>query len=123
MCEDKFPDGHPQLAEVAIQQAKLLAKNLIIFEKYGAQSTVHSAQFCYKDKGVMATIGRNLAVAETPHFKFQGRLAWYFFMFVHLMSILVVKNRLLKFMHWCFKYFTYDKSLRLIIKNPRRANE
>lgn len=124
MCEEKFPEGHPQLAEVAIQQAKLLAKNLKKLNyKAGTFHEMSLHKFSYKDKGVMATIGRNLAVAETPHFKFQGRLAWYFFMFVHLMSILVVKNRLFKFMHWCFKYFTYDKSLRLIIKNPRRANE
>lgn len=124
MCEDKFPEGHPQLAEVAIQQAKLLAKNLMKLKlSSGTFNEMSLHKFLYKDKGVMATIGRNLAVAETPNLKFQGRLAWYFFMFVHLMSILVVKNRLFKFMHWCFKYFTYDKSLRFIIKQPVKTDE
>jgi NADH dehydrogenase len=67
----------------------------------------------------MATIGRNLAVADLPFIKFQGFFAWLVWMFVHLMSILGIKNRLLIFINWCWNYITYDQSLRLIIK-PRK---
>ena len=106
-----FPNGHPQMAQPAIQQGKLLAQN---FTKIINNQSPKS--FKYKDLGSMATIGRNLAVVDLPFWKFQGTFAWYVWMFVHLMSILGVKNKILIFINWLWNYITYDQSLRLIIK-------
>jgi NADH dehydrogenase len=111
MTEDKFPYGHPQVAQVAIQQARLLAKNL---QKLGKEGTL--IPFSYKDMGSMATVGRNLAVVDLPLVKFQGFFAWLVWMFIHLMSIVGVKNRLMVFINWLWYYITYDQSLRLIIR-------
>jgi NADH:ubiquinone reductase (H+-translocating) len=111
MTEEKYPNGHPQLAQPAIQQGKLLAKNLkqiVIGQSPKA--------FVYKDLGSMATVGRNLAVVDLPFWKFQGFFAWLTWMFVHLIAIVGVKNRLLIFINWLWNYVTYDQSLRLIIK-------
>jgi NADH:ubiquinone reductase (H+-translocating) len=106
-----FPNGHPQMAQPAIQQGKLLALNFTkIINKQNPKA------FKYKDLGSMATIGRNLAVVDLPFWKFQGTFAWYVWMFVHLMSILGVKNKILIFINWLWNYITYDQSLRLIIK-------
>jgi NADH dehydrogenase len=107
----KYPKGHPQVAQVAIQQAKLLAENL-------GRMKINKPleEFKYKDLGTMATVGRHLAVVELPSFRFQGVFAWFIWMFVHLMSIIGVKNKLLIFMNWTFKYFTYDQSTRLILR-------
>jgi NADH dehydrogenase len=110
MTEDKFPNGHPQVAQVAIQSARLLAKNI--------QNIIKSkplTPFTYKDMGSMATVGRNLAVVDLPFIKFQGFFAWLVWMFIHLMSIVGVKNRLMVFINWLWYYITYDQSLRLII--------
>jgi NADH dehydrogenase len=106
-----FPNGHPQMAQPAIQQGKLLAQN---FTKIINNRSPKA--FKYKDLGSMATIGRNLAVVDLPFWKFQGIFAWYVWMFVHLMSILGVKNKILIFINWLWNYITYDQSLRLIIK-------
>lgn len=106
-----YPAGHPQVAQVAIQQGKNLAKNLVYL--------IHDKpleSFKYKDLGSMATIGRNKAVVELPGFKFQGIFAWFVWMLVHLKSILGVKNQILILINWMWSYFTYDQSLRLIIK-------
>jgi NADH dehydrogenase len=111
MNEDAYPDGHPQMAQPAIQQALLLAGNL----KRGEKGEPLRA-FKYKNKGSMATIGRNLAVVDLPFISFQGFFAWLVWMFVHLMAIVGVKNRLLIFINWFWNYVTYDQSLRLIIK-------
>jgi NADH:ubiquinone reductase (H+-translocating) len=111
MTEDKYPRGHPQVAPVAIQQAEFLAGHLKrIF------SGKPFREFRYRDKGTMATIGRNLAVVELPSFKFQGFFAWFVWMFVHLMSIVGVKNRLTIFINWAWSYLTYDQSTRLILR-------
>lgn len=111
MTSDSYENGHPQVAQVAIQQATLLAKNL------KRQQKGHSPKpFNYKDKGSLATVGRNLAVADLPLFSFQGFFAWVLWLIVHLMSILGVKNRLFVFINWAWSYFTYDQSLRLLIK-------
>lgn len=112
-AEEKYPNGHPQLAQPAMQQGENLAKNF----KYKLENKPLKP-FKYNDLGSMATVGRNLAVVELPFIKFQGFLAWATWMFVHLMSIVGVKNRLLIFVNWCWNYFTYDQSLRLLIK-PR----
>lgn len=111
MKEDAYPNGHPQMAQPAIQQAMLLAANLKRTEN-GEPLKPYS----YKNKGSMATIGRNLAVVDLPFVSFQGFFAWLVWMFVHLMAIVGVKNRLLVFVNWFWNYVTYDQSLRLIIK-------
>lgn len=116
MTEEKYPTGHPQLAQVAIQQAVLLSINLKShFDNKPCK------MFHYHDLGTMATIGRNLAVVELPYIKFQGMFAWLVWMFIHLMSIVGVKNKLLIFINWVWSYITNDQSLRLIIK-PKDHN-
>ncbi len=111
MTDEKYPNGHPQLAQPAMQQGELLAKNLVRMLKGQEMKP-----FVYKDLGSMATVGRNLAVVDLPFWKFQGFFAWLTWMFVHLISIVGVKNRLLIFINWLWNYATYDQSLRLIIK-------
>jgi NADH:ubiquinone reductase (H+-translocating) len=120
MPEEAYPNGHPQLAQPAMQQAELLAKNLV---KMIENKT--PKPFVYKDLGSMATIGRNLAVVDLPFWKFQGFFAWLTWMFVHLISIVGVKNRVLIFINWFWNYLTYDQSLRLIIKpfQSKKADE
>jgi len=114
MTEEKYPNGHPQVAQVAIQQARLLAKNLLRI-----QFNKPLQPFKYKNFGSMATIGRNRAVVDFPFVRFQGIFAWFVWMFVHLMSIVGVKNRLLLFINWFWNYVTYDQSLRLIIRTKK----
>ncbi len=116
MTEEKFPNGHPQVAQPAIQQGKLLAKNLVKLIRGNELKA-----FKYSDLGSMATVGRNLAVVDLPFWKFQGFFAWLTWMFVHLMAIVGVKNKLLIFINWLWNYVTYDQSLRLIIraKSPK----
>jgi NADH dehydrogenase len=109
--EEKYPKGHPQVAQVAIQQAQLLAENLGRMKRSRPLK-----EFKYKDLGTMATVGRHLAVVELPSIRFQGVFAWFVWMFIHLMSIIGVKNKLLIFMNWAYKYFTYDQSTRLIVR-------
>jgi NADH:ubiquinone reductase (H+-translocating) len=111
MAEDKYPKGHPQVAQVALQQASQLAINIVLREQGKKEK-----EFSYHDRGSMATVGRNLAVADLPKFKFQGFFAWLVWMFVHLMSIVGFKNRVIVLIEWIWSYITYDQSLRLIIK-------
>lgn len=112
----KYPTGHPQLANVAINQGKNLGANLLKKDKNQWK------EFEYKDLGSMATIGKHRAVVDFPNWKFQGLFAWYLWMFLHLMLILSVKNKLSIFFNWMWSYFNKDSSLRLIIipsqKNP-----
>jgi NADH dehydrogenase len=109
--EENYPKGHPQVAQVAIQQARLLAENLVRL-----RNSKPLKEFRYKELGTMATVGRHLAVVELPSWRFQGVFAWFVWMFIHLMSIIGVKNKLLIFMNWAFKYFTYDQSTRIILR-------
>lgn len=118
MSMEKYPNGHPQVAQVALQQAANLTRNLIRLRE-GKEP----APFEYRDKGSMATIGRNRAVVDLPFVHFSGSLAWLVWMFVHLMSIVGVKNRLLIFINWLWKYFTFDQSLRLILRPSQKARE
>jgi len=111
--EEKFPNGHPQVAQVAIQQAKNLVKNLKIWQKEGGPAP---QPFRYKDLGSMATIGRHRAVVDLPFWKFQGAFAWFAWLFVHLFAILGAKNKVFVFVNWVWNYFTYDQSLRLVIR-------
>lgn len=116
MEEPAWPNGHPQVAPVAMQQADVLAKNLRFMEmKSGAQQL---EEFVYHDKGSMATVGRNLAVVDMPKPKLHlgGFLAWMIWMGLHLMLILGVKNRFFVFCNWLYNYVTYDQNLRLIFR-------
>ena len=112
----KYSQGHPQVANVAINQGKNLAKN---FKK---DSKKDWTEYEYIDRGSMATIGKYRAVVDLPKFKFQGFLAWYLWMFLHLMLILSVRNKIAIFFNWMWSYINKDSSLRLIIvpskKNP-----
>jgi len=118
METEKYPNAHPQVAQVALQQAKVLAKNLLNIQK-----NKNLVPFEYNDKGSMATVGRNRAVVDLPKLKFSGFLAWMVWMFVHLMSIVGVKNRLVIFINWLWNYMTYDQSLRLIIRPATKKNK
>ena len=109
--DDDYPKGHPQVAQVAMQQAKNLGRNFLASAKNKSMRP-----FAYKDLGSMATIGRKLAVVELPFFKFQGLMAWLVWLFVHLMAILGVKNRLFIFLNWAWNYLAFDPSLRLLIR-------
>ncbi len=111
METNTYPYGHPQVAQVALQQATQLAANL-----QAIRDGKELQAYQYVDKGSMATIGRNRAVADLHLLKFGGFIAWLIWMFVHLMSIVGVKNRLLIFINWFWNYVTYDQSLRLIIR-------
>ena len=111
----KYPKGHPQLANVAINQAKNLGKNFKNLVQNKATKF-----FEYKDLGSMATIGRNKAVVDLPFFKFQGYFAWLIWMFLHLMLIVSVRNKLIIFINWAWAYFTKDTSLRLILKQKMK---
>ncbi|MCL5244573.1 NAD(P)/FAD-dependent oxidoreductase [Cellulophaga sp. 20_2_10] len=110
ISEDE-PRGLPMLAPVAQQQGTHLAKNIInLCENKPLQP------FVYKNKGVMATIGRKKAVVDLPKWKFQGTFAWLVWMFIHIMSLVGFKNKLSAFMGWMTNYFTYDRPLGLIIR-------
>jgi NADH dehydrogenase len=112
--DEKFPNGHPMMAPPAIQQGTLLASNL---KRLMAKKPIQP--FSYTDKGSMATIGRNKAVVDTKALKIQGFIAWYIWMFVHLMSIMGFKNKVFTFFSWLWSYFSYDRSNRLIIGRPK----
>ncbi|HRX94919.1 MAG TPA: NAD(P)/FAD-dependent oxidoreductase [Chitinophagaceae bacterium] len=120
MQEGAFTNGHPQVAPVAIQQAKLLVTNFKLAQKGKEQK-----QFSYKDKGSMATVGRNKAVVDVPKPKlhFKGFFAWLIWMGLHLMLILGVKNRFFVFLNWLYSYITYDQNLRLIFKKSEGKTE
>lgn len=112
--DEAYPYGHPQLAQVAIQQAKTLAKNLIRQEKGETEQP-----FSYHNLGTMATIGRKKAVVEIGKLKFGGFFAWLLWLIVHLRSILGVKNKTIVFLNWMWSYMNYKQSLRLILKAKR----
>lgn len=114
-----FPDGHPQVAQVAIQQGIHLAKN---FKRVVKNESLQP--FKYKDKGSMAIIGKNKAVVDLPKPKmhFKGFIAWLMWLFIHLMSLISYRNRLATFWNWMVAYFSQDQSLRMIIRpNKRRG--
>lgn len=110
-----YPTGHPQVANVAINQGKNLGKNLL------KDSVTEWKEYEYQDLGSMATIGKYRAVVDLPKLKFQGKLAWFVWMFLHLMLILSVRNKLAVFFNWMWSYLNKDSSLRLII-TPTRKN-
>ncbi|MEO1013156.1 MAG: NAD(P)/FAD-dependent oxidoreductase [Bacteroidota bacterium] len=106
-----YPNGHPQVAQPAIQQGRLLAKNL----KNLIQSKPMQA-FRYKDKGTMATVGRNKAVVDLAKVQFGGFFAWFIWMFVHLMALVGFRNRVIVFFNWAYNYINFDKAARLIVR-------
>lgn len=111
MITEETPNGHPGVAPAAIQQGKQLAKNLVnIIEN---KPTV---PFKYFDKGAMATVGRNRAVVDINKIRFQGIFAWFTWMFVHLMTLVGFRNKLVVFVNWVWSYFSYDRGTRLIIR-------
>ena len=118
-----YPNGHPQVAQVAIQQAKNLAKNLKRIDKGADNSQL--TPFRYKNLGSMATIGRNKAVVEIGKFRSQGFFAWVLWLVVHLRSILGVKNKVMVLLNWLWKYVSYNDSIRMITyaTKPREVEE
>lgn len=123
MEEPAWPNGHPQVAPVAMQQADLIAGNLKRLEMKSSHKMIK--EFVYYDKGSMATVGRNLAVVDVPkpRLHFGGFFAWMIWMGLHLMLILGVKNRFFVFCNWLYNYFTYDQNLRLIFKQFYREKK
>lgn len=112
-----YSKGHPQVANVAINQAKNLADNLR--RQLKGQPL---RPFIYKSPGSMATVGKHKAVVDLPRFSFQGRLAWFTWMFLHLMLILSVRNKLFIFINWAINYFTNDTTLRLILRPDKKKS-
>ncbi|MFT3794843.1 NAD(P)/FAD-dependent oxidoreductase [Flavobacterium sp.] len=115
--DPSYPNGHPQVAQVALQQGMNLAKNLsVIFNGRGLLNV-----FAYKDKGSMAIIGRNKAVVDLPKgMHFSGFFAWAMWLFVHLVSLQRTRNKITTLYNWVVAYVTKDQSLRMIIGNPKR---
>lgn len=111
MTSEEFPQGHPMMAQPAMQQGRLLAENVIrLLDKKTLKP------FVYKDKGSMATIGRNKAVVDLPKFKFSGVFAWFVWMFVHLFSLIGFKNKAVVFLNWVYNYVRFDREARLIMR-------
>lgn len=118
MITDETPNGHPGVAPVAIQQGNLLAKNLI-----NIINGKPTEDFKYFDKGAMATVGRNRAVVDIGKIRFQGVFAWFTWMFVHLMTLVGFRNKLIVFVNWVWSYFSYDRGTRLIIRPFLKADK
>lgn len=118
MQSKEYEFGHPMMAQPAIQQGKLLAKN-ILAELKGKKKKA----FVYNDKGSMATIGRNKAVVDLPKWKFQGVFAWFVWMFVHLFSLIGFRNKVIVFMNWVYNYIRFDRETRLIIRPFKNKNK
>lgn len=118
MKTDEFPKGHPQVAQVAIQQATLLGKNMV-----SGKDKKEWKPFKYKDLGSMATVGRNRAVVETKSIKTQGFFAWLIWMFIHLIALVGFRNRIVVFFNWLINYINYDRGMRLIIRPFKKKTE
>lgn len=110
MATEKYPHGHPQVAQVALQMGKNLARNF---------SRNEQKQFRYKDKGSMATIGRNRAVVDMGKFHLSGLLAWFAWIIVHLLSLLGMRNKAVVLINWIWSYFTFATGLRLLMRPDR----
>ncbi|WP_053970128.1 NAD(P)/FAD-dependent oxidoreductase [Mangrovimonas sp. ST2L15] len=111
MVSEEFPQGLPMMAQPAIQQGKQLGENITrLLERKSLKP------FVYKDKGAMATIGRNKAVVDLKHWKFQGVFAWFVWMLVHLYALIGFRNRVVVFVNWVYNYIRFDREARLIIR-------
>jgi len=111
LVNEEFPEGLPMMAQPAIQQGEQLGDNLL---RLIEQKLMRP--FVYKDKGSMATIGRNKAVVDLKHFKFQGVFAWFVWMYVHLFFLIGFRNRIIVFINWVYNYIRFDREARLIIR-------
>jgi NADH:ubiquinone reductase (H+-translocating) len=118
MVSEDFPQGHPMMAQPAIQHGRQLAVNII---NLVAKKPLNP--FVYKDKGSMATIGRNKAVVDLPHYKFSGVFAWFVWMFVHLLSLIGFKNKAVVFLNWVYNYVRFDREARLIIRPYKKKHQ
>ena len=116
MITPETPKGHPGVAQVAIQMGNHTAK--AILQLMNGEPT---APFKYFDKGSLATIGRNKAVADLGKLKFQGFFAWLIWMFIHLITLLGFRNKVIVFISWMGSYVTYNGGARLIIRPYRNA--
>ena len=114
---DNYPEGHPMMAQPAMQQGKVLGENII--KLINKQQMI---PFEYNDKGAMATIGRNKAVVDLPKFHFSGVFAWFVWMFVHLFSLIGFKNKAVVFLNWVYNYIRLDREGRLIIRPFKRKS-
>ncbi|GAA4231556.1 NAD(P)/FAD-dependent oxidoreductase [Postechiella marina] len=118
MESEENPYGHPMMAQPAIQQGEQLGENILnLIEDKTMQP------FVYKDKGSMATVGRNKAVVDMPKFKFQGVFAWFVWMFVHLFFLIGFRNRMVVFVNWVYNYIRFDREARLIIRPFKNKNK
>lgn len=117
MVTEEYPQGHPQVAQPAIQQGKLLGENLGKLLKKEKMKP-----FEYNDKGSMATIGRNKAVVDLPKYHFHGVFAWFVWMFVHLFSLIGFKNKAVVFLSWVYNYIRFDREGRLIIRPYKKKS-
>jgi NADH dehydrogenase len=111
MSTEKYPNGHPQVAQPAIQQGKHLGEN---FKRLFANKELKPFQ--YFDKGSMATVGRNKAVVDIKKLNFGGPVAWFLWMFIHLFFLVGFRNRVVTFFNWTYNYINYDRAARLIIR-------
>ena len=112
-----YPEGHPMMAQPALQQGDLLGKNIVkLINKMPMQP------FEYNDKGSMATIGRNKAVVDLPNYHFHGVFAWFVWMFVHLFSLIGFKNKAVVFLNWVYNYIRFDREGRLIIRPYKKKS-
>jgi len=118
MISDKYPKGHPMVAQPAIQQGKQLGKNLK--RKIAGKALV---PFSYFDKGAMATVGRNKAVVEVAGMRFSGWFAWILWMVIHLAFLVGFRNKMVALANWIVQYFQYNKGVRLIIRPYKSAYE
>lgn len=117
METESYPQGHPMMAQPAMQQGELLGENIIrLIRKEPLEA------FEYKDKGSMATIGRNKAVVDLPKYHFSGVFAWFVWMFVHLISLIGFKNKALVFLSWVYNYIRFDREVRLIIRPYKKKS-
>lgn len=117
MTSNKNPNGHPMMAQTAIQQGRLVAKNIL-----AKLANKPQKNFQYKDKGSMATIGRNKAVVDLKNWQFQGVFAWFVWMFVHLFSLIGFRNKAIVFLNWVYNYIRFDRETRLIIRPYKNKN-
>ncbi|MEC7772741.1 MAG: NAD(P)/FAD-dependent oxidoreductase [Bacteroidota bacterium] len=117
METEEFSHGHPMMAQPAIQQGKNLGDNLVRLMEGKSMKP-----FVYKDKGSMATVGRNKAVVDLPKFKFQGVFAWFVWMFVHLYFLIGFRDRVVVFINWVYNYIRFDREARLIIRPFKKQN-
>lgn len=118
METEAFPEGHPMMAQPAIQQGRSLGENMVRLIDGKPMKP-----FLYRDKGSMATVGRNKAVVDLPRFKFQGVFAWFVWMFVHLYFLIGFRNRVVVFINWVYNYIRFDREARLIIRPFKKQNQ